>query len=68
MQQDAVGIIAANDSVVTEAKCKTSTVKRNPGDTWTAHCVVTYSDDSKAAGFITLLPDAGKIALQPDGT
>lgn len=68
MEQDSVGMVAANDSVVTAAKCKPSTVKHNPGDTWTARCTITYSDDSKGYGLVTLLPDQGKIAFQPDGT
>ena len=68
MDQDAVGIVAENMSVVTGAKCKPSTVRHNPGNTWTARCTITYSDDSTGRGLVTLLPDQGKIAFQPDGT
>jgi hypothetical protein len=68
MQQEAVGIVAANNSVVTGAKCKASTVRHNPGDTWTARCAITYSDNSTGHGLVTLLPDKGRIAFQPDGT
>lgn len=72
MDKDALGIVAENNSVVTGAKCKPSTVRHNPGDTWTARCTITYSDDTKGHGLLTLAPDKSnggtQVAFQPDGT
>lgn len=66
IQQDAVGMVAADSSVVTAAKCRPA--RRNPGSTWTAHCTVTYTDGSKVPGNITLIPATNRLAFQPDGT
>jgi hypothetical protein len=65
IEQDAVGMVAADSSVVTAAKCRPA--RRNPGDTWTAHCTVTYTDGSKVPGNITLIPATNRLAFQPDG-
>ena len=65
VEQSLVGLVAKDESVITRATCYKSTVKHNPGDTWTVSCQVTYSDGTVYSGYGTLLPAQGKIAWEP---
>ncbi len=60
-----MGIVAKDESVMTKAVCKPSTVRPNPGDTWTVTCTVTYSDGSEWRGYANLLPAQGKVTFEP---
>jgi len=64
-QQSLVGSVAKNDSVMTKATCRASTVKRNAGGTYTVVCTVTYSDGNVARGNASLIPAQNEITFEP---
>jgi hypothetical protein len=57
--------VAKDDSVMTKATCKASTVKRNAGGTYTVTCTVTYSDGMVARGGANLIPAQDEITFEP---
>jgi hypothetical protein len=59
------GRVAKDDSVMTKATCKASTVKRNAGGTYTVTCTVTYSDGMVARGGANLIPAQDEITFEP---
>jgi hypothetical protein len=65
VQKSLVSIVAKDNSVITKALCKPSSVKHNPGNTWTVTCAVTYSDGKRALGYANLLPAQDKITFEP---
>ncbi len=64
-QQSLVGMVAKDDSLMTKAACKASTVKRNAGGTYTVTCTVTYSDGMVARGGANLIPAQNEITFEP---
>lgn len=64
-QQSLVGSVAKDDSVMTKATCRASTVKRNLGGTYTVVCTVTYSDGKVARGNANLIPAQNEITFEP---
>lgn len=64
-QQSLPGTVAKDDSVMTKATCKPSTVKRNAGGTYTVTCTVTYSDGMVARGDANLIPAQNEITFEP---
>ena len=64
-QQSMVGTSAEDGSVVTKARCFKSTVKANPGDTYTVSCDITYTDGQVWAGLVTLLLASNQVSWQP---
>ena len=64
-QQSLVGMVAKDDSVMTKAACKASTVQRNAGGTYTVSCTVTYSDGMVARGGANLIPAQDEITFEP---
>ena len=60
-----VGKSAKDGSVVTKATCFKSTVKANPGDTYTVSCNVTYTDGQVWNGLVTLLLASDQVSWQP---
>jgi hypothetical protein len=67
LDKSLVGALAKDESVITKAVCKVSTVKHNAGDTYTARCTVTYSDGNVVTGFGNLLVAQDKVTFEPDG-
>ncbi len=67
VQRSLVGLVAKDESVITKATCFKSTVKANPGDTYTVSCDVTYSDGTVYSGDATLLVAKDQIAWEPTG-
>ena len=67
VEKSLVGLVAKDESVITKAVCYKSTVKANPGDTYTVSCDVTYSDGTVYSGDATLLVAKGQIAWEPTG-
>ena len=66
IQQALVGQAAKDGSVITKAVCYKSTVKANPGDTYTASCDVTYSDGEVWSEYATLLAATDQITWEPE--
>lgn len=66
MNRDLVGMVAKDNAVTTKAKCKPSSLKTNPGQTWTATCTLTYSDGLVAEGFANLIESSRKITFEPE--
>ena len=67
VEKSLVGLVAKDESVITKAVCYKSTVKANPGDTYTVSCDVTYSDGTVYSGDATLLVAKDQIAWEPTG-
>jgi hypothetical protein len=65
LQQSLVGLVAKDGSVITGATCYKKTVKHNAGNTYTAECHVTYSDDTVYSGFATLLVAKDEVSWEP---
>jgi hypothetical protein len=66
MNQSLVGMVAKDNAVTTKAVCKKSSLKVNPGQTWTAKCTLTYSDGLVAEGFANLVEATEKITFEPE--
>jgi Protein of unknown function (DUF2510) len=64
-QQALPGTVAKDDSVMTKATCKPSTVTRNAGGTYTVTCTVNYSDGMVARGDANLIPAQDEITFEP---
>jgi hypothetical protein len=60
-----VNLVAKDGSVITKAVCYKSTVRHNSGDTYTASCDATYSDQTVWSGYATLLVAEQKVSWQP---
>ena len=65
LQQSLTGLAAKDGSVITGATCYKKTVKHNAGNTWTAECHVTYSDQTVYSGFATLLVAKDEVSWEP---
>ena len=65
LEQSLVGLVAKDGSVITKAVCFKSSVRHNPGDTYTASCHVTYTDQTVYSGYATLLVAQQKVSWQP---
>jgi hypothetical protein len=59
------GTQAKDGSVMTRARCRQSTVRRNADGSYTVACDVTYSDESVWSGLGTYLPDSDQVSWQP---
>jgi len=66
IEQSLVGQAAKDGSVITKAVCHKSTVRANPGDTYTASCDVTYSDGEVWSEYATLLAATDQITWEPE--
>jgi hypothetical protein len=68
-QDSLPGAVAADESVITKAKCYKSTVSHHAaaGD-WTVECTAYYSDGTSVSGYANLLLEKDKITFQPTGT
>lgn len=64
-QSSMVGTTAKDGSVITKAVCFKSTVKANPGDTYTVSCNITYTDGTVWNGLVTLLLASNQVSWQP---
>jgi len=54
--------------VATKVACRKSTVKFHAAaDTYSAYCVVTYSDGSEATGTGNLLVGSQQVTFEPTG-
>ena len=65
IQRSLVGIVAKDESVITQASCDASTVTENAGNTWTATCTVTYSDGQVWSGDGNLIPSRNEVTFEP---
>ena len=65
-EQSMVGTTAKDGSVITKADCFKSTVKANPGDTYTVSCDIAYTDGTVWNGLVTLLLASNQISWQPE--
>ena len=65
-EQSMVGTSAKDGSVVTKATCFKSSVKSNPGDTYTVSCNITYTDGTVWNGLVTLLLASDQVSWQPE--
>lgn len=65
-EQSMVGTAAKDGSVVTKTVCFKSSVRHNPGDTYTVSCDVTYTDGTVWNGLVTILMDSGQVSWQPE--
>jgi hypothetical protein len=65
LEQSLVGLVAKDESVITKATCYKSTVVDNAGNTYTAQCHVTYSDDTVYSGYATLLVNSDQVSWEP---
>ena len=66
IQQSLVGTTADDGSAITAVTCRSTSVKHNTGDTWTASCDVTYSDGTVYAGYANVLPGQNQVTFQPE--
>lgn len=68
-EQSLPGAVAADESVITKAKCYKSTVKHHAAaGLWTVECTAYYSDGTSTTGNANLLLAQNKITFQPTGT
>lgn len=68
LDQSLVGLVAQDESVSVKAKCYKKTVTfHRAADTYSATCLVTYSDGSEATGTGNLLMSAQKVTFEPSG-
>jgi hypothetical protein len=65
LQKSLIGLVAKDNSVITAATCYKRTVKHNAGNTWTAECHVTYSDDSVYSGYATYDVAKNEVPWEP---
>jgi hypothetical protein len=65
LQKSLVGLVAKDDSVITKATCYKKTVKRNAGNTYTAECHVTYSDQTVYSGYATYDVAKNEVLWEP---
>jgi hypothetical protein len=69
LDQSLVGGVAQDEAVATKVTCYKKTVEfHKAADTYSAYCVVTYSDGSQATGTGNLLMKSQKVTFQPTGT
>ena len=66
LDQSLVGGIDQADAVATKVHCYESTVKDQGNGTWTASCMVTYSDGSTADGTGTVDTSQDKVTFEPN--
>jgi hypothetical protein len=66
IEQSLPGQTAKDGSVITKAVCYKSTVKDNPGDTYTVSCDVTYSDGEVWSELVTFLAASDQITWEPE--
>lgn len=66
IEQTLPGTEAKDGSVMTKAVCYKSTVKSNPGGTYTASCDVSYSDGEVWSGYATLLVAQQQVSWEPE--
>jgi hypothetical protein len=64
-RRNLVGLVAGDESVVTEATCKASSVKREAPGAWRVTCTATYSDGTVARGYASLLLSRDKLTWEP---
>ena len=50
---------------MTKVTCQPSSVRHNPGNTWTATCTVDYSDGSQWVGYGNFVPARNRVTFQP---
>ncbi len=68
LQQNLTGLVAQDEAVSTKVKCYKRTVRfHQAADTYSATCVVTYSDGSSVTGTGNLLLSAKKVTFEPAG-
>jgi hypothetical protein len=60
------GTEAKDGSVMTKVTCYESTVKANPGDTYTVSCNVSYSDGEVWSGYATVLEASQQVSWEPE--
>ena len=65
IQQSLVGTSAKDGSAITAVKCRSSSVKHNAGDTYTASCDVTYSDGTVYNGYANILVAQNQVTFEP---
>jgi hypothetical protein len=69
LRKSLVGGIAQDEAVATKVTCYKRTVKfHSAAGSYSATCVVGYSDGSSATGTGNLLVSAQKVTFQPAGT
>lgn len=69
LDQSLPGAVAKDESVITKAVCKSSSVKySSAGNTYTARCTVTYSDGISVTGYGNLLMTQQKVTFEPTGS
>lgn len=69
LDKSLVGGVAQDEAVATKVVCSKSSVKfHKAADSYSAWCVVTYSDGSQAQGTGNLLVSQQKVTFQPSGT
>jgi hypothetical protein len=67
LDKSLVGLVAEDESVTTKADCYRSTVVfHKAADTYSATCLITYSDGSTATGTGNLLVSAQKVTFSPE--
>jgi hypothetical protein len=68
LDENLVGLVARDESVTTKAVCYKKTVRyHKAADTYSATCLITYSDGSTATGTGNLLVSAKKVTFEPTG-
>jgi len=66
LQDNLTGLVAQDEAVSTKVKCYKKTVKfHSAADTYSATCLVTYSDGSSVTGTGNLLVSAQKVTFEP---
>lgn len=69
LEQSLTGLVAEDNAVSTDVKCYVSSVKyHKAADTYSASCIVTYSDGSQASGTGNLVLSSNQATFQPSGT
>ncbi len=66
VEQTLPGTEAKDGSVMTKVTCYKSTVKANPGDTYTVSCDVSYSDGEIWSGYATVLVASQQVTWEPE--
>jgi len=66
IQASLIGMVAKDEDIATKAVCKKSTLKANPGQSWTATCTVTYSSGMVARGFGNLVLSSRTVTFEPE--
>ena len=66
VEQSLPGTQAKDGSVMTSVTCYKSTVRANPGGTYTVSCDVSYSDQEVWSGFATFIVASDQITWEPE--